>query len=358
MPSILDTIPFPFHEPEAQALRKHLVNRYSSPSAVRMLLEDTGVDTSMILFEQAALFLWQSVLAETAQQGKTRALVANVRDLLPKSAPTRTFYDDLLGNRPPQIGSEPSAADGSPRFLLNDDSVSRPEALLYEDDLTISIGRLPALIATLERLHGMASAVCKLDVRTGGGAQFGTAFRVSNDLLLTNWHVLHDLHGTKAHAISAEFGYESDANDNALAASIVRCDPASIVTDQSDDWALIRTLDPVPPAFVRLPLNAAVAPQLNTEAFIIQHPDGDRKRLGFVRNRVTDLDHRVVQYLTDTQEGSSGAPVFDRTGRLMAIHHAGGRPQEIVGRSPLKKNEGIRIDRIIATLTNQGIVVP
>jgi len=66
----------------------------------------------------------------------------------------------------------------------------------------------------------------------------------------------------------------------------------------------------------------------------------------------------VVHYLTDTQEGSSGAPVFDAQGKLIALHHAGGRPQEVAGRAPLKKNEGIRISRIVAGLTAQGVVFP
>jgi V8-like Glu-specific endopeptidase len=80
--------------------------------------------------------------------------------------------------------------------------------------------------------------------------------------------------------------------------------------------------------------------------------------VGFVRNQVSFFDDRVVHYLTDTQEGSSGSPVFDRQGRLIALHHAGGRPQEVVGRSPMRKNEGIRISRIISGLTSQNVQVP
>jgi hypothetical protein len=95
-----------------------------------------------------------------------------------------------------------------------------------------------------------------------------------------------------------------------------------------------------------------------TAAYIIQHPGGDRKRIGFVRNTVTWFDDRVVHYLTDTQEGSSGAPVFDDQARLIALHHAGGRPQEVVGKPPVKKNEGIRFSRILDGLSAQGVNVP
>ena len=58
-------------------------------------------------------------------------------------------------------------------------------------------------------------------------------------------------------------------------------------------------------------------------AYIIQHLGGQRKRLGFVRNQVSSFDERVIHYLTDTQEGSSGSPVFDGQGRLIASQYAG-----------------------------------
>ncbi len=50
--------------------------------------------------------------------------------------------------------------------------------------------------------------------------------------------------------------------------------------------------------------------------------------------------------------------MFDVQGRLIALHHAGGRPQQVVGKPPVKKNEGIRITRVVAGLKGEGVVVP
>jgi V8-like Glu-specific endopeptidase len=91
---------------------------------------------------------------------------------------------------------------------------------------------------------------------------------------------------------------------------------------------------------------------------IIQHPGGERKRVAYVRNQITEFDHRIVHYLSDTQTGSSGSPVFNENGRLIALHHAGGRPQEVAGKAPLRKNERIRIPLILNGLAQIGVAAP
>jgi V8-like Glu-specific endopeptidase len=73
---------------------------------------------------------------------------------------------------------------------------------------------------------------------------------------------------------------------------------------------------------------------------------------------VTGIDARVVHYLSDTQQGSSGSPVLDAQGRIIALHHAGGRPQEVAGRPPLRRNEGIRIERVQAGALAAGLALP
>jgi hypothetical protein len=158
--------------------------------------------------------------------------------------------------------------------------------------------------------------------------------------------------------VTAEFRYEDDGSGGVLGTTVIPCDVASIVTNKDDDWAVIRANQPLDAAWPMVKLSEAVAPALNKPAYIIQHPAGDRKRLGFVRNQVCFFNDRVVNYLTDTQEGSSGAPVFDAQGQLIALHRAGGRPQEIVGKPPLKKNEGVRISRIVDGLKSQNVIAP
>jgi V8-like Glu-specific endopeptidase len=184
-------------------------------------------------------------------------------------------------------------------------------------------------------------------VRAGATEQYGTGFRIGPDLLLTNWHVVHGkIDQAPASQITAEFGFEDDSTGRPVAGTTIVCDTAIAAMDQDDDWAVVRTVEALQPHWPVVDLDRAVKPNRNDSAFIIQHPLGHRKRVGFVRNQVSYVDDRIVQYLTDTDVGSSGAPVSNAEGRLIALHHAGGRPQEVADKPPIRKNEGILISRI------------
>jgi V8-like Glu-specific endopeptidase len=192
----------------------------------------------------------------------------------------------------------------------------------------------------------------------GGGRQFGTAFRIAENLLLTNWHVVHRrADKAPATAVAGEFGLEDDGRGGGLATVPIPCDAGGVVSDEADDWAVVRTTAPLHNDWPVLPLVGTPDPAVGEAAFVIQHPLGDRKRVAYVRNNVSFVDDRVVHYLSDTQVGSSGSPVLNAGGQLIALHHAGGRPQTVTGKDPVVKNEGIRIPRVVAGLAARGVAL-
>ena len=172
--------------------------------------------------------------------------------------------------------------------------------------------------------------------------------------------MLHDLDkpGNKLGTVTAEFGYEDDGQGGGLASIGVPCDVATVAGDAADDWAIIKPASALAETIPIVKLSEAIVPTSGTLAFIVQHPGGQRKRIAFVRNQVTDFDDLAVHYLSDTQAGSSGSPVFHESGRLMALHRAGGTPQEVAAKQPLRKNEGVRIQRIVEKMGQLGIAVP
>jgi S1-C subfamily serine protease len=336
-----------------------LARQNSSPQAALMVAERAGLDTLYLDPGQAVIYLWHDILEQAKTAGLLRALVTVARDRLPPASPSRPFLTAVLNDESPPVAAEPRNDDGTPVFLDGDDSVPEYEALLYRDDLTLQIGRVPALIETLQRLVTLAPSVCRLVVDVHGKSMFGSGFRVDEDLILTNWHVLHHpKQGTRATAVTAEFGYEDDGEGGALAGTAMSCDVESIVAGKTDDWGVIRPLVPLRDAWPIVRLSDAVEPKDGDSAFIVQHPAGDRKRLGFVRNQVSSFTERLIYYLTDTQGGSSGSPVFNADGRLIGLHHVGGTPQQVAGKPPLAKNEGIRIPRVLAGLHANGIDTP
>jgi hypothetical protein len=75
--------------------------------------------------------------------------------------------------------------------------------------------------------------------------------------------------------------------------------------------------------------------------FIVQHPDGGPLKFAFDRVKVSD-DYRV-SYLTNTGDGSSGAPCFNLIWDLVALHRGVVHPAI----DPQAPNMGIPFSRIL-----------
>jgi hypothetical protein len=356
MASVVDAFPLPFDAPEVQELHSTLAAIYPTSNGAMFVADRAGMNPAMLFPGQPAFLLWYDILKEAARAQLTRKLVTVVRDLNSTNA-RRPFLEALLNDTAPPTEHQPRDANGAPSFITSTDNVTEEEALLFRDDLTLEIGRVPWLIAVLQRLIQASPSVCRLAVGWAGKSGWGTGFRIAQDLVLTNWHVFHSA-GVKAEKVAAEFGYDDDGKGGGLASTSYGCDVGSIRGAAVDDWAIVTVTDAIPDIIPVLKLSEAANPTQASQAFILQHPLGGRKRVAFVRNQVTFVSDRVVQYLSDTQQGSSGSPVLDEQGRLVALHHAGGRPQEIAGKTPLRKNEGIRIPRIVAGLQRLGVAIP
>lgn len=341
---------------DAQELRAALMHQLSTPTSIRRIVEDAGIDSSLLNFHQSAIDAWTDVLRHAAAAGLARKLVQTVHDMTPLSSPSKALYATLLAGGE-LARSAPATPRGASPFAAGGETISKNEALLFPDDVTLTLGQTKVVVDALSKVLAFAPSVCKLTVTIPGDLAVGTAFRVGRDHLLTCWHVLHSADGTRALRCTAEFLFE-DYADGSLVTPVARtCAVESVVGNRADDWAVIRCAC-MDDAWPIIALEGATAPLTGEMTFVIQHPQGQRKRVGFVRNTIVGVGGQTVRYLTDTQPGSSGAPVFDQRGQLIAIHRAGGQPQNVSGRLPLQPNEGVLVKCVIDGLERLNYVVP
>lgn len=185
------------------------------------------------------------------------------------------------------------------------------------------------------------------DGRTAG---FGTGFLVSAHLLLTNHHVLPDADVAAGSVLQLDFQRGLDGDP--LPVVEVGLDPgAFFAADPGLDFALVAVAgapaSTAPFGWCRL-TDAQGTVVVGESVTIVQHPAARRKEVALRENRLVDIPEEVLHYVTDTEPGSSGSPVFNDQWEVVALHHASVPDPSPGGAGSL--NEGIRISRILRHL--------
>ena len=206
-------------------------------------------------------------------------------------------------------------------------------------------------IAFLERGRLAADAVGRVAFLNEGPQ--GTGFLVAPKLFLTNHHVISS--AADSRRFQVQFDYEYDKSNLVRPTSSFLFDPdLCFVTDDIEglDYTLIgigdrrsgpRTLS----EFGFVPLSDSGDKHMLGEiANVIQHPEGRFKEVVLRENRLVARDEtqEVLHYVADTEQGSSGSPVFNNEWEPIALHHWGGPFREVMGidgqRSPRRSMRG------------------
>ncbi|WP_328785416.1 serine protease [Streptomyces canus] len=340
----VDRLPFDWSLPESQELRDLLAQSYFQPGPVIAMAGQAGIHLAAVNWQGPMTLVWHDLITTARRQDKLRDLLDQVEAGPDQAVALR--LRELLLPRPVLGASEPLSDQGDWADFTDPDAQER------------QILDAPSLldISFLRRGVELAPTVARLLVRLTDGRQYyGTAFRIGDDILLTNHHVL--FYGSTAAAqvaaVEAWFGYETDFGGRYLAHRTIVCAPESIAGNRSTDWAVIRTRSPMPSEAPRIELPRHTSIATGDRVYIIQHPSGGPKKVGLHSNVVRHVDGRVVQYWSHTEQGSSGAPVFDQQWNLVALHHRWIRTGPLSG-PPEYRNQGIRIERVREELANAG----
>ncbi|NEQ33895.1 MAG: trypsin-like serine protease [Leptolyngbya sp. SIO4C5] len=235
---------------------------------------------------------------------------------------------------------------------------------------------------------------------------FATGFLVGRDWLLTNHHVLSS--PAVVQDCIAQFNYERDAKERSLHPVNYQFDPNFFVGNPALDYSLVK-LKPLvdqteldrykvdyyaagdnfgwlpmhPRADMVLPpmiASETLLAEISDEALrlrmtqadfpgepvsLIHHPRGRQKEITLFDNRVQAVYENAIEYMTDSDLGSSGSPVLNRDWELVALHHAllvedqfadvappigKSQPPQQRPRGRIRGSAGIRIHKIVEDL--------
>ena len=324
-------------------------------------------------------------------------------DVLPRRI-TRLISNPLLKDSleaQPVNGGDNRVLEEIDSYVLMPPAASKAEANERLQHLSPQArGQLEAIIGGndllpiwfLNRGAELRRTVARIKVVTSKGAEgYGTGFLVGPGILITNRHVLDqsDIGGDSLLSIVANAVAEFDVEivpqviapgQTRLVSStpaVFRLAPQTLLlTDAWNalDYVLIaleaKSIDGQHDIseYGYNRLSADMGKTVTGEpVFIIQHPNGESKKISLLNNRMMIRDEKssYLYYEADTEPGSSGSPVFNRQWEVVALHHSvefardpedrilakdGSLWNEAMGTAAIQTmsfNEGVRVSRIL-----------
>lgn len=176
----------------------------------------------------------------------------------------------------------------------------------------------------------------------------GTGFMISPGLIITNHHVLPkwDLLSKTTFRFNYQLNFQGrpDVFKDYTALNGGLC-----YANEDLDYAIVELEGTPGNEWGSLTLKLQL-PIPSSRVNIIQHPNGLPKQISVQSNYVKHASAIKIQYVTSTQPGSSGSPVFDNDWEVVGLHHAGGWLPEEEGGPLYFRNEGITIRAIVEDL--------
>ena len=180
----LDTLPFDWTRPEARELRDFLAATFFLEGPVIEFAAQAGIPPGTVAWSQPMQSVWHELITKARNQSRLRELLDRVA-ASGDAVAVRLW--ELTGDAP--IVEAPSGSSQTTWHGFADRG--EMERQIFDEPTLLDV-------AFLQRGAELAPAVVRLVVTLPDGGYYGTGFRIGEDLLLTNHHVLFSPAGTRA----------------------------------------------------------------------------------------------------------------------------------------------------------------
>lgn len=231
------------------------------------------------------------------------------------------------------------------------------EVTIKEGELETLVSQRAKYVEPVPFMNGLRKSIMGVGRVELNGEACGTAILVGKNKILTNWHVVRDQKYVEG--LTVRFGHFFSDPTTLEPGQVFKITKIlAYKPPQLLDYALLELeTDPTTEGKFNVITPSENPPYEDRIVNILHHPRGQPMKLSTQDNWVKAVKGDRVLYLTNTEPGSSGSPVFNDNWELVALHHSGKPvpPSNFPGTT--EANEGIIMKAILDDIIKEGVTI-